>query len=510
MQKYDAVVIGAGIGGLSAAGMLAKSGKKVAVLEKNHTPGGVANSFRRGRFEFEISLHELCGFGPDDRPFGSARKVLDALGLSHRIDWVRVPEAYRLITFEDADPIDAVLPFGIEAFTDAMERYVPGCRESVSNTFLLATEIRAALAALGSARTPEEKLARLKEHGDFLHIASLTVEEGFTALGMPQRAADIMKGYWAYLFTDCTELSFLHYINMVNSYIELGSVIPRMRSLELSHTIADLIRENGSDVFLNAPVSRIMTENGRASGVELADGTKFPADDVICNVSPTVAFGSLLAPEEVGPSDRKKTNARELSGRGFCVYLGLNRSAEELGLRNYSYFIYPDMDTAAQYRAAASPETNLVQNTVCQNVADPAASPPGTCILTMTTLFSSDWWGGVPDENYYREKEAFAAQMIDTFEKATGISVQPHIEEIEIASPQTFARMIGSPEGAIYGYRAAMWDNILARKLMDGCLSEIDRLHFCGGFGMNLNGYSSAMASGMDAANRIMRREGAR
>ncbi len=507
MQHYDAVVVGAGIGGLCAAGILAKRGKKVAVLEKNHTPGGVANSFRRGRFEFEISLHELCGFGPDDRPFGSARRVLDALGLSHRIDWVRVPEAYRLLTFEGENPIDARLPFGIEAFTDAMERYVPGCRGAVSDAFLLAAEIRAALAALGAARTTEEKAAVLSAHSDFLHIAGMSVEEGLAALGLPPRAADLMKGYWAYLFTDCTELSFLHYLNMFNSYIELGSVIPRNRSLALSLEIADLIRENGSDVFLNAEVMRIGTENGRAASVTIADGTVISADDVICDISPAVVFGSLLPPEVISSADRRKTNARELSGRGFCVYLGLNRSAEALGLTDYSYFIYPDMDTAAQYRAAAAPETNFIQNTVCQNAADPGASPSGTCMLTMTTLFSSDCWGNVSDADYQKEKEAFAAQMIVTFERAVGVSIRPYIEEIEIAAPQTFARFIGSPEGAIYGYRAAEWDSILARKMMDAHFSQLDRLHFCGGFGMNLNGYSSAMGSGMDTANRILNRE---
>ena len=506
MQTYDAVVIGAGMGGLAAAATLAKAGRKVAVLEKNHTPGGAANSFRRGRFEFEISLHELCGFGPPENPVGSSRKVLDYLGLSDRIDWVRVPEAYRLITFAERDPIDAVLPFGIPAFTDAVERYAPGSRAAVSNVFRLAKEIRAALAELGAARTPEEKRACLLSHGDFLHLAPMTAEEGFAALNLPGRAADILKGYWAYLFTDLGELSFLHYLNMLNSYIELGSVIPRGRSLSLTHAFADCIREQGSDLFMNAPVGRILTENGRVTGAVTESGTVFRAEEIVCDVAPHTVFGSLIDPAAIPPADRKKTNARELAGRGFCVYLGLNRAAEDLGLTDYSYFIYPDMDTARQYRAAGDPATNLIQNTVCQNAADPGASPPGTCILTMTTLFSSDWWSAVPDADYHAQKDAFAARMIGTFEKATGISIFPYIEELEIAAPQTFARYMGAPGGSIYGYRAAGWDGILARKLMDGRYTALDGLSFTGGFGTNLNGYSSAMSCGMDSAVRILRK----
>ena len=67
MDKYDAVVIGAGNGGLVAAVRLLQGGAKVLVVEKHNLPGGFATSFRRGRFEFEASLHELNDFGPRRR-----------------------------------------------------------------------------------------------------------------------------------------------------------------------------------------------------------------------------------------------------------------------------------------------------------------------------------------------------------------------------------------------------------------------------------------------------------
>ena len=62
-KQYDAVIIGAGLGGMSAATFLARSGRKVLLLERHHVPGGYASSFRRGRFEFDISLHVLSGIG---------------------------------------------------------------------------------------------------------------------------------------------------------------------------------------------------------------------------------------------------------------------------------------------------------------------------------------------------------------------------------------------------------------------------------------------------------------
>jgi prolycopene isomerase len=69
-QKYDAIVIGAGLGGLSAATMLARNGLDVLLLERHNVPGGYATSFVRGRYEFEVALHELSGIGPPERCSG--------------------------------------------------------------------------------------------------------------------------------------------------------------------------------------------------------------------------------------------------------------------------------------------------------------------------------------------------------------------------------------------------------------------------------------------------------
>ena len=75
-EKFDVVVIGAGLGGLSTAGYLAKEGKKVLVLEHHSVPGGYAHEFRRGKYRFEVSLHAIDGAGPG----GWAYPVLKDLG----------------------------------------------------------------------------------------------------------------------------------------------------------------------------------------------------------------------------------------------------------------------------------------------------------------------------------------------------------------------------------------------------------------------------------------------
>ena len=129
-KHFDVIVIGAGNGGLTAAATTAKNGLKTLVLEQHNLPGGSATSFRRGRFEFETSLHELADVGPAENP-GGIRQLFNSLGAE--VDWRLEDTVFRVVSEEDG--IDAVLPTGIETFANEMERLVPGCRDSVMAVF---------------------------------------------------------------------------------------------------------------------------------------------------------------------------------------------------------------------------------------------------------------------------------------------------------------------------------------------------------------------------------------
>lgn len=131
--KYDAVVIGAGNGGLTAAVRLAQGGAKTLLVEKHNLPGGFATSFRRGRFEFEASLHELNDFGTADNA-GDVRQLFDSLGVTDKIEWFLIPDAYRVIC--KSEGLDATMPFGVKAFIDRMEQYVPYSRKSTEKSLL--------------------------------------------------------------------------------------------------------------------------------------------------------------------------------------------------------------------------------------------------------------------------------------------------------------------------------------------------------------------------------------
>lgn len=498
MRHYDAVVIGGGNGGLTAGIRLAQGGAKVLLVEKHNLPGGFATSFRRGRFEFEASLHELNDFGTADNA-GDLRVLFDELGVTDKIVWTMIPDAYRVIS--RAERLDATLPFGVKAFVDKMEKYVPGSRKSVQKFFDLAEEVRLAQAYSNSVNGKTDPKYMVEHYGNFVRCGSYSVNEVFRSLRMPKRAQEIMSAYWCYLGATLDDMSFLHYASMVNRYILRGATMPKMRSHEISLALVERIRELGGEVLMNTEAVKILTNEDGVSGVVLDDGTEIETRHVVANCSPHVVYGKLM--ENVPERIIRSTNARKFAGRGFTMFLGLDGTAEELGIENHNYFLYDTMDSVEQYNKMRTIEENDVQATVCLNRAYPECSPEGTCMMYFTTLYMEDDWARIKPQAYFKAKEFVANRMIDRFERDTGATLRGHIEEISVATPMTYARYCGHPQGVIYGYESQYWDGLMPRLQMMGEDYEngIRGLRFASGYSMRLSGYSSAYFSG-DIAGR--------
>jgi prolycopene isomerase len=132
MPDYDAVVIGAGNGGLTAAVSLAQAGRKVLLLERHNVPGGCATSFIRGRFEFEVALHQLSGMGVEGGLPGPLRMLLSQLGVLDKIEWVVMPHLYRLAI---PGELDIVLPADRQGAQEVLRAKFPAEAEGIDRFF---------------------------------------------------------------------------------------------------------------------------------------------------------------------------------------------------------------------------------------------------------------------------------------------------------------------------------------------------------------------------------------
>ncbi len=502
-MDFDIIVIGAGLGGLTAAACATKEGKRVLVLEKGLTPGGSATSFTRGRFEFDASLHALTGFS-NSQGVGDVRIIFDELGITEKIEWCEPKTAFRIISkSKNGERIDATLPFGIEKFINAVEEYAPNSKASLEKLFDLAQNTVEATNYLCSV---DEKINMnfaknlLKDYGNFVRTAPYSVNEVFKALGIPERAIEILSGLWCLLGVDCDRLSFTQYITLLYSYIQFGAFVPKNRSHEISMALAGFIEDNRSEIRYNSTVTRILFEKGKATGVILNNGEKILCDHIIGNCSPTFAYSKMMKASDVPVTAIKRTNARTFGARGASIYIGLNRSHNDLGIQDYNTIITETSDTSVQYDLMRTLNSNNMCIVSCLNCANPDCSPKGTTILKFTTLFTENCWANVEPENYFDEKDNFAKRIISLYEEATGVKISKFIEEIEIATPLTFARFLNTPQGVIYGYSGDLSDNLLSRFMTEESDCDTKGLRFCGGWGTQLSGFASAIASGRNTA----------
>lgn len=498
LGNYDVVVIGAGNAGLTAAATCAKNKLKTLLIEQHNVPGGFASSFVRGRFEFEPALHELGNFG-NKHLKGDVYKLFEELKIN--VEWNEIPEAFRIITRnEKGERVDYYLPFGITEFCKACEEYDPGSFNLVKKFFDICIECYEAVRYISSTRgNPNTKVLK-KNYPNYLTTAPYSLNEVLTKLKIPKISKFIIESYWTYLGVTPEKISFSLYAIMMAEYIKYKAYIPTHRSHEISQAIATRAEELGAKIWYNTKATKIIIENNEVQGVLLDKGF-VKTKHVISNASPHIVYGKMIDKGEIPEYDKKLTSWRKPGSQGFSVYLGLNKSVEDLGLTDYSYFMYSEMDHNKVAQNFKSIKENVDYIVVALNVANKKASEKNTSIISFTTLYD-DAWNDVTEINYFKTKQMIAKKFIKDFEQKMNINIIDHIEEIEIATPITFARYTGSINGAIYGYATTPEDSTLTRGSYIDKDVNIKGLRFCGGNSFRSHGYSTTYISGNTIANK--------
>ncbi|RPI44216.1 MAG: FAD-binding protein, partial [Bacteroidetes bacterium] len=237
-MNYDVIVIGAGLGGLTAGARLAKGGKKVLVLEQHDRPGGCATTFRRRDFTMEVGLHEMDGLHPRD----IKNRIFQDLGITGKVDFLEVPEFYRFLNGR----VDIVIPHrAAEAIKVLKERF-PAEGKGIDIYF--DHVLNARKIATGGGKDCSV--------GEFLD--GIIPDEDLKL---------VLLGNLGYFHDDPYSLSLFYYLNAQGSYFGGRANYIRGGSRALSEALAGIIAENGGAVLLNSLVTSIDYEGRTPAGV---------------------------------------------------------------------------------------------------------------------------------------------------------------------------------------------------------------------------------------------------
>jgi phytoene dehydrogenase-like protein len=492
MSEYDVVVIGAGNGGLTSALTLARNGAKVLLLERHNIPGGCATSFIRGRFEFEVALHQLSGMGTEDRP-GPLRGLLGELGVLDHLEFVEMKTLYRVVFPEKLDitlkaerheaveALKAKFPRegqAIERFFDLIYNF---CREMVSMVFL---------------RDPEASREKYPLYFKYaLKDSQVILDEFFQDPTLKM----LISIYWPYIGLPPRRLPFGDLAMLLWAYLEFKPFHIKGTSQALSNAILDAFLRAGGEVRFNCGAKKILVSGGQVRAVVTEEDDEIATSYVVSNAGTLTTYVDLIDREQVPTTQLQLLGRKSVGPSAFTVFLGFDCEPGEIGIQETTNFIGSNMDTDRQFALWRTLENAEMALLSCYDVSDPEFSPPGTSQAALVSLQYAEPWLSVPPTQYAETKYRYARGLLELAEKVfPGLS--NHIEEAEAATPLTHMRYLGHPGGSIYGFDQFAKDS----NLFEDRRSAIRGLYFAGSW-VGPGGFQTTLASGVSAARAVLK-----
>ena len=492
MPEYDVVVIGAGNGGLTGALTLAKAGRKVLLLERHNVPGGCATSFVRGRFEFEVALHQLSGMGSPERP-GPLRAILNDLGVMDKLEFVEMENLYRVVW---PDTFDITLRAERDAIVETLRERFPREKENIPRFFDLLYGFSMEMIQGLFFRDPRFSK---ENHPLFFKYALTPTQKVLDEFFDDPVLKAVLSIYWSYAGVPPRWLSFGDFAIMLFAYIEFKPYHLKGGSQALSNALLEEFLSQGGEARFNCGARKILTKGGKVAGVATEHGDRVRTGYVLSNAGTIQTYLDLMDRDQVPEDTWEGFRGTTIGPSAFSIYMGFDCEPEDIGIQEATNFITTTTDMDQAFSRWKTMEPQGVALLSCYDVPDPDFSPPGTCQAAFVTLQYGDPWFLVPPHQYYDAKYRYAESMMELAEKVFP-GIKGHIEEMEIATPMTHLRYLGQLGGAIYGHDQYAKDSVYFK----AGSSPVQGLYFAGAWAAQ-GGFQPTLTSGRSSAKAILK-----
>ncbi|KPP88009.1 MAG: all-trans-retinol 13,14-reductase [Rhodobacteraceae bacterium HLUCCA08] len=512
-SAFDTVVIGAGLGGLSAAALLARDGLSVLVLERADHVGGAATTLARDGVAQEMSLHMTVPPGGTPDPKAA---ILDRLGLRDLVDFVPVPALYELRSPAVGAPF--VLPAGMDPAEAALTARFPEAAGAIAGFLDELRGIQGAMALMSErhdgrwwrghlADLPRGMWALLR---DYRHSLSQVMQRHF---GDNEALKLCLAANLPYYADDPDRLWWLGYGVAQGGFLAGGGAYIRGGSQRLAEALAGGIRDRGGRILCGHAATGVLTDaDGAVCAVRHVRGDRgtaeVPCRSVIANAAPHALVDLLPAPAAEALS--AEIADRPLSLSLFHVSYRMARSGSDLGIGQYATVLLPDwMQRLTDWRAAGAALSTHPHElmppliTVDYGQIDAGLSAAGRpAPITVTGIDRVSNWAGLSEADRRARKAAWIAAITARLE-AEWPGFAAAVQSAEMATAETMARHLGTPGGALYGFAPEP-----PARLMSGPPMRVRTAVpglFLGSAFSGFGGYSGAMGGGAGAAAAVRR-----
>ncbi|SPD74839.1 putative All-trans-retinol 13,14-reductase [uncultured Desulfobacterium sp.] len=444
MNRPDVIVIGGGIGGLVAAGLLAHKGKEVLLIEKQARVGGFVTGFTRDGYYFDAA----CAFVSACTPGAELYNILSELGVIDDITFLPIKDVWNIypnfdlrINYQDPAAYLESVRVRFHEFSDGFSGYET-LTNQLGREFVAFEQAPLWKKLLLPFSFPILFRYARKSHADILERffgndpdITLALSALPTALPPSRLSYTFVAVLWA-------------------KVLKSGVFYPKGGMRALTKAIDKGIRRLGVNISCGLEVIRVITRGERAVGVTLSNGQEVYSDWVISNGNPFLMQGFL--PDRLHLYGRLHRLERyRLSLSAVLFYVKLHKEALP---PNWPYFV--SITTATDLEAmhgaleAGSMEQGLHMVITTPSLLDQTLAPPGYHSLKVLVhapradLFARNYGF---DSSFNRLQK----QVFSKIHKLSGLDLATHAFFVERATPNTLMRMTGNQQGAMYGLDAA-------------------------------------------------------
>jgi len=506
-NKYDVIIIGSGISGLTSGILLAKEGKKVLILEKHFKAGGWTHTFKRDNYEWDVGIHYI---GEVHNPRSPVRKLFDLVS-DGKLEWHKMEDNYDRIIFPDKQ-YNFVAPR--EKFIQDMAGYFPGTEDKMRRYIQVVDEaVKSGQSYFANKALPNwlGNFTYNKMTRKFFSHSDKTTREVIMDIFDDETILGVLSGQWGDHGLPPGYSSFAMHAMVVRHYLDGGNY-PIGTSRRIAETAVDYLESMGGALYVNAGVDEIITHKGKAVGVRLEKGDEILVPLIISSAGVMNTYGNFLRNNKAFSQMSAQLKTVTPTSSYMCLYIGLNKSAEELKLGNTNLWIYPGYNhdqNVANYMQDSTKELPVVYVSF-PSAKDPAFEKENPGFATMEAITVANWseydnWKDKPWKNRGDEYETMKDKLSERILEKVYEHVPQAKEAIaysELSTPLSVKSLANYPEGELYGIDHAP-DRFHQKWLKPK--SEIKNLYLTGQDVLTV-GVTSALFSGLVTASAIMKK----